>query len=176
MAGISLATTAGVSAAYLHIINARRSTKTALFAVAGLLFLRLGSVRLSALAGLGRRMPWTFAAFVVAGLGLIGATPTAGFVSKWALMTALIDQGQWPVLVAMLISSLLAVFYIGRIVEVAWFRDPPDGTEPVRAPVSMVAAVWVLVPAVARTSASTPPCRRDLADAAAAALLGLGGG
>ena len=98
--------------------------KAALFGAAGLLLLRLGSVRLTALAGLGRRMPWTFAAIVVAGLGLVGVPPTAGFVSKWALVTALIEQGQWPVLVAMLASSLLALVYVGRIVEVAWFREP----------------------------------------------------
>ncbi len=174
VAGISLATTAGVSAAYLQII-AHGVAKTALFGVAGLLFLRLGSVRLSALAGMGRRMPWTFAAFVVAGLGLIGLPPTAGFVSKWALLTALIDEGQWPVLVAMLISSLLAVIYIGRVVEIAWFRDPPEGSETVRAPVTMVAAVWFLAGLSLYFGIdATVPSR--LADAAAAALLGLGGG
>jgi multicomponent Na+:H+ antiporter subunit D len=174
MAGISLATTAGVSAAYLHIIT-HGIAKTALFGVAGLLFLRLGSVRLSALAGLGRRMPWTFGAFVVAGLGLIGLPPTAGFVSKWALMTALIDQDQWPVLVAMLVSSVLAVFYVGRIVEVAWFRDPPDGAEPVRAPASMVVSVWSLcLLSLYFGIDATVPSR--LANAAAAALLGIGGG
>jgi multicomponent Na+:H+ antiporter subunit D len=174
VAGISLATTAGVSAAYLHII-AHGVTKAALFATAGLLFLRLGSVRLSALAGVGRRMPWTFAAFVLAGLGLIGVPPTAGFVSKWALLTALVDQGQWPVLVAMLASSLLALFYVGRVVEIAWFRDPPEGTEPARAPASMVASVWFLaLLSVYFGIDATVPSR--LADAAASALLGMGGG
>ena len=59
--------------------------KAALFAAAGLLLLRLGSVRLAALAGLGRRMPWTFAAIVVAGLGLIGCRrpPGSSASGRW---------------------------------------------------------------------------------------------
>jgi multicomponent Na+:H+ antiporter subunit D len=170
VAGVSLGTTAGVSAAYLHIIN-HAVIKAALFAAAGLLVLWLGSAKLTALAGLGRRMPWTFAAIVVAGLGLIGVPPTAGFASKWALAAALVDDGAWPVLVAMLASSLLALVYIGRIVEVAWFREPPAGAEPFRPPASMTAAVWLLVllSVYFGLDASLPV---GLADLAASALLG----
>jgi multicomponent Na+:H+ antiporter subunit D len=178
VAGVCLATAAGVTAAYLHIIN-HAVTKAALFAAAGLLVMRLGSVRLGALAGLGRRMPWTFAAIVVAGLGLVGVPPTAGFVSKWALVAALVDRGMWPVLVVMLASSLLAVVYIGRIVEIAWFREPPAEAGPTerpqRLPASMVAATWSLVVlSVYFGLDATLPA--GLADAAASALLGIGGG
>ncbi len=172
VAGISLATAAGVSAGYLHVIN-HAVLKAALFAAAGLLVMRLGSVRLTALAGLGRRMPWTFAAIVVAGLGLVGVPPTAGFASKWALAAALIERNQWPVLVAMLVSSLLALVYVGRIVEVAWFREPATLAEPKKAPASMVAAIWVLVLASVYFGLdATVPA--GLADAAADALLGGG--
>lgn len=173
VAGISLATTAGVSAGYLHVIN-HAVIKGALFAAAALLVLRLGSVRLISLAGLGRRMPWTFAAVVVAGLGLIGVPPTAGFVSKWALATALLDEGQWPVLVALLASSLLALVYVGRIVEVAWFRESPALAESKKPPASMVAAIWflVLLSVYFGIDATLPAA---LADAAASALLGDGG-
>jgi multicomponent Na+:H+ antiporter subunit D len=173
LAGVSLATAAGVSAAYLHIF-AHAVTKAALFAIAGLLLLRLGSVQLTALAGIGRRMPWTFAAFVVAGLGLIGVPPTAGFTSKWALVTALIDEGQWPVLVAMLVSSLLALFYVGRVIEIAWFREPPADATPTSPPASMVGAVWFLA-LLSLYIGIDPTLPADLADAAASAFLGFGG-
>jgi len=172
VAGISLATAAGVSAAYLHIIN-HAIIKGALFAAAGLLLFRLGSVRLSAMAGLGRRMPWTFAAIVVAGLGLVGVPPSAGFVSKWALVTAMIERGTWPVLVVMLVSSLLAVVYIGRVVEVAWFRDPEPELEVRPAPGSMAVATWFLV-AVSVYFGIDATLPGGLADGAAAALLGGG--
>ncbi|HEX2133885.1 MAG TPA: monovalent cation/H+ antiporter subunit D family protein [Actinophytocola sp.] len=179
VAGISLATAAGVAAGYLHVIN-HAVIKAALFGAAGLLVLRLGSVRLDDLAGLGRRMPWTFAAIVVAGLGLVGVPPTAGFVSKWALASALLDAGAWPVLVAVLASSLLALVYVGRIVEAAWFRDPPADppaglpADRPRPPASMVAAIWslVLLSVYFGIDATLPA---GLADAAASALLGDGG-
>lgn len=172
VAGISLATAGGVAAGYLHLIN-HALVKAALFAAAGLLLLRLGSVRLDSLAGLGRRMPWTFAAVVVAGLGLVGVPPTAGFVSKWALVTVLVDEGQWLVLVAVLVSSLLALVYVGRVVEVAWFREPAGDTEPIRPPVAMVAAMWVLVLASVYFGLDAT-LTADLARAAADALLGGG--
>jgi multicomponent Na+:H+ antiporter subunit D len=173
MAGVSLATVSGVSAAYLHMIN-HAVIKAALFGAAGLLMLQLGSVKLTALSGLGRRMPWTFAAILLAGLGLVGVPLTAGFVSKWALATALIEEGQWPVLAAVLISSLLALVYVGRIVEAAWFRSPTTFTVARKAPASMVAAVWflVLLSVYFGVDATLPA---GLADSAASALLRNGG-
>lgn len=180
MAGVSLATVSGVSAAYLHMIN-HAILKAALFAAAGLLVLRLGSASLEAIAGLGRRMPWTFAAIVLAGLGLVGVPPTAGFVSKWALATALVEDGQWLVLAAVLTSSLLAVVYVGRIVEAAWFRDPPapdpaaqQPAAPARPPATMVAAVWLLVLlSIYFGIDATLPA--GLAEGAASVLVGTGG-
>lgn len=173
IAGISLATASGVSAGYLHLIN-HAITKAALFAAAGLLLARLGSVQFGALAGLGRRMPWTFGAIVVAGVGLIGLPPTSGFVSKWALVTALVEQRQWFVVVAMLLSSLLALVYVGRVIEVAWFREPAPVTEYAPAPVSMVVVTWALV-LLSLYFGIDPSLPSSLADAAAAALLGSGG-
>jgi multicomponent Na+:H+ antiporter subunit D len=172
VAGLSLATTGGLVAAYLHLFF-HGIIKAALFAAAGMVLLRLGTGSLPALAGLGRRMPGTFAALLLAGLGLIGVPPTAGFVSKWALVQALIDQGQWLVLAAVLASSLLAVVYVGRIVEVGWFRPVPTaaagGVD--RPPWLMVAAGWVLVllSLYFGIDATWPA---SLAEEAAAALLG----
>ena len=126
--GLSLATSAGVAAAFLHIA-AHAVIKATLFALAGWLALRLGGVQLQQLAGLGRRMPWTFAAFVLGGLGLIGVPLTAGFISKWALLLALIEAGQLWVLGALLVSSLLAVVYVWRIVEAMWFTPAPENID-----------------------------------------------
>lgn len=173
VAGFSLGTADGVEAAYLHLIN-HALIKGGLFAAAGILLLRLGSADLAALSGLGRRMPWTFAAILLAGLGLIGVPPSAGFVSKWALATALIEQGQWPVLAAFLISSLLAIVYVARVVEVGWFRAPAETVAVERPPPSMVAATWLLVllSLYFGIDATWPA---SLADGGAAALLGVRG-
>ena len=141
--GFSLATQPGLAAAFLHLFN-HAIIKCALFCAAGMVMLRLGGTALEDLAGLGRRMPLTFAAIVIGGLGLIGVPFTAGFVSKWALVQALIEQRHWAVVAAVLGSSLLALAYVGRIVEIAWFREPPAGA-PEPPPLSMTAATWLLV-------------------------------
>jgi multicomponent Na+:H+ antiporter subunit D len=142
--GLGLASREGLTAAYLHLFN-HAVIKAGLFCAAGTLLLRLGSTSLPALAGLGRRMPWTFSAIVLGGLGLIGVPLTAGFVSKWALVQALIAQGRWLLVAVVLVSSLLALVYVGRVVEAAWFREPPAEGRMREAPPSMTAATWALV-------------------------------
>ena len=81
-------------------------------------------MKLADLAGIGRQMPLTMAAFVVAGLAIIGTPGTAGFISKWYLAVGAFQKGWWPLVFLILASSMLAMVYIGRVVEVAWFREP----------------------------------------------------
>ncbi len=146
--GLALATAAGLTASILHIVN-HAVIKGALFMAAGALFWRMRSAGLNDIAGLGRAMPWTSAAFVVAGLGLIGVPATAGFISKWYLLEAVLQDGHVWLAAAILISSLLAIIYIGRVVEALYFRPLPareTGQAPVReAPVSLCVATWMLV-------------------------------
>ena len=87
------------------------------------------------------------AAFVIAGLSLIGVPMTAGFISKFYLITATLEQGAWGVFLAALVlfSSLLAVVYIWRIVEIAYFRErPADATPMKEAPLALLVPTWVL--------------------------------
>ena len=143
--GISLATSDGVSAGMIHLFN-HALIKCALFLALGCIFLRLGSVELKDMHGLGRQMPWTMAAFVAGGLSLIGLPLTAGFISKWYLVSALLTDGYWPLAVLILVSSLLALMYIWRVVEAAWFHVPGAAMHKVReAPASMLIPVWLLI-------------------------------
>jgi len=142
--GISMATVAGLQAGILHLFN-HALMKGGLFLVMGCIFYRLGSTRISDFAGLGRRMPWTAAAFVAGGLSLIGIPLTAGFVSKWYLILAALDQGLWWIALFIVASSLLAVLYIWRIVEQMYFRSPADGAERREAPLALLLPSWLLI-------------------------------
>ncbi len=168
--GLSLANAAGVSAAFLHLV-AHGVIKAALFALAGVLALRATDLRVADLAGLGRRHPWAFCALLLGGLGLIGVPLTAGFVSKWALALALIDGGHWWVLSTMLGSSLLAVIYVWRLVEVAWFDEAPADSAPLAAPAGAALAIAGLSALSLAIGIGALPVP-DWAAAAAAALLG----
>lgn len=142
--GIALANQSGLTGGIVHMLN-HGIMKAALFLALGAVFFRIGSVQLADLAGIGRKMPLTMAVFVVAGLGLIGVPGTAGFVSKWYLAVGAIEKGYWPLAFVIVASSLIAVVYIGRVIEVAYFREPsPDIADTRDPPLSMLLPMIVL--------------------------------
>jgi multicomponent Na+:H+ antiporter subunit D len=171
--GASLVNQAGLTASILHMFN-HALAKGALFLAVACLGLRLTSLRLADLAGAARCMPWTMAAFVLGGLSLIGVPGTAGFVSKWFLILAALDEGILGVglVVAIVISSLLAVAYVLRVVEAAYFQSPDPGTPPLQeAPAELLAVAWVAVALNVYFGVVTD-VPLSLADAAAGLLLG----
>ena len=111
--GLSFASVTGLTACILHLFN-HALMKGGLFLALGCIVYQLGSADISKFAGLGRRMPWTFAAIVVGGLSVIGVPLTVGFISKWYLVLAALESGQWWVAILILIGSLLAVVYMWR--------------------------------------------------------------
>ena len=141
--GIGMASTLGLTAALLHVFN-HALMKGALFLALGCIAYRFGSTQIDAFRGLGRRMPWTMAAFVAGGLSLIGVPLTVGFISKWYLVQAAIELGWWPVVAVIIVGSLLAVIYIWRVVEVAYLQ-PAEDTTRCEAPLALLVPTWVLV-------------------------------
>ncbi len=142
--GISLATKTGLTGAILHMGN-HAIMKVALFMTMGAIMYRLGTTSIPHMAGLGRDMPWTMAAFVIGGLSLIGVPLTVGFISKWYLIQAALELGWWPIAMLIVMSSLLAVIYVWRIVEMAYLQPSPPNRQISRAPTIMLLPMWVLV-------------------------------
>lgn len=145
--GIAIANKTGLTGGIVHLLN-HALMKGALFMAIGAVFYRVGSVKIEDMAGLGRRMPITMGAFVVGGLSIIGVPGTVGFVSKWYLGLGAFEHGWWWLAFLLVASSLLAVVYIGRVVEVAWFRPVSaagkGATEP---PLSMLVPILILAAA-----------------------------
>jgi multicomponent Na+:H+ antiporter subunit D len=132
----------------VHMFN-HGLIKGGMFMAVACLALRYRSVNIANLAGAGRAMPWTMAAFVIGGLGLIGVPLTPGFISKWYLVLGALEKGGLgAVLVAaILLSSLLAVIYVWKVVEVAYFKEPRANAVPVEreAPLVMLIPTWIVV-------------------------------
>jgi len=169
--GVSFASVTGLTAGIVHLLN-HAVTKGGLFLVMGCIALRLGSVDLDDMRGLGRRMPVTMFLWVLGGLSLVGVPVTAGFISKWYLIGAALEQGWWPIAVMILISSLLALVYVWRVVEVAYFKPPKEGAEPLReAPLGMLVPTCLLIGAAIWFGLSTS-LTVDVARQAAETLLG----
>lgn len=171
--GISMASQAGLTAGIVHMFN-HALIKGGLFMVVGCFVLRLGSARIDDMRGAGRTMPWTSIGWVLGGLGLIGVPLTAGFISKWLLLTAVLQSEVWPVAVLMLLSSLLAVVYVWRVVETLYFSEPSEQARAAKeAPASMLIPTFMVVGGTLLFGVWTE-YSAGLAAQAATALIGVG--
>ena len=145
--GIGLGTAAGAAAGYLHLIN-HAIIKGALFICLGAMWYRFGITRISDFRGLSKTMPWTMGAFTISALSLIGVPFTAGFVSKYNLAAAMAGEGWWWAVGVIVVSSILAIIYMGNILKEAYFREPPivNGEVVARneAPLMMLIPMWAL--------------------------------
>jgi multicomponent Na+:H+ antiporter subunit D len=144
--GFSLANVNGVAGSVAHIFN-HAVMKGGMFMALGAVFYRMNRCDLRSVRGLGKRMPFTMAAFVLGGLGLIGFPLTAGFISKWYLVQGCLDRPHmWPLAGVVLVGSLLAVVYTWRVIEAAYFQEPDPDAPPVsEAPTLMLIPMWTLI-------------------------------
>ena len=110
----------------VHLVH-QGVMKITLFFCAGNLAETLGIHKISEMNGVGRRMPWTMAAFTIGALGMIGVPPLAGFISKWYLGLGALEAGQGWVIVVLAGSSVLNAGYFLPVLYAAWFKSPPDG-------------------------------------------------
>ena len=126
--GATLATKQGTGGAVVHIAM-HACGKITLFFCAGAILVASGKKYVSELRGLGRKMPFTMGAFLIGSLSVIGLPPLGGFVSKWYLVLGALDRDYVWVVVVLLLSSLLNVFYLLPVAVRAFFRNENDDEE-----------------------------------------------
>jgi len=169
--GLALASETGLTGGIIHMFNHALIKGTAFMAIGAVIY-STGAVTLKDLEGIGKRMPFTMAAFVIAGLGLVGVPLTPGFISKWQLVTAALELDMWPLAALILLSSLLAVIYVWRVFEVAYLRPSPIGASPQQeVPLSMLLPTWALALAALYFGANAT-FTLELAHTAARQLMG----
>jgi multicomponent Na+:H+ antiporter subunit D len=143
--GVAMLTPVAVTGGLAHIAH-HAFAKITLFFGAGAIYVATHLKQIDLMAGLGRRMPWTFGAFGLASLSMIGVPPVAGFVSKWYLINGAIALDRVVLLVALLSSTLLNAAYFGPIVYKAFFEKPAPGVEVEsfrEAPLTMVVPLFL---------------------------------
>lgn len=113
-----------IMAAALHIA-AHAFGKITLFFAAGSIYTAAHKTEVSQLDGIGRRMPFTMGAFTIGALSMIGLPPTAGFISKWYMLTAAWETEYTFVVGVIILSTLLNAGYFLPIIYRAFFRAPP---------------------------------------------------
>jgi multicomponent Na+:H+ antiporter subunit D len=137
----ALLTPLSIVGAALHIA-AHAFGKITLFFAAGAIYTAAHKTQVSELDGIGRQMPWTMTAFGIGALSMIGLPPTAGFVSKWFILSGAVATQHWVAVAVIAASTLLNAGYFLPIVYRAFLRAPASGDKPHgEAPLTMVLAL-----------------------------------
>ncbi len=152
--GLFTMTEIGFVGAVLHVLF-HSLMKNTLFMSAGSIIHKTEKTYVGEMDGLGRRMPWTYAFFTVASLGLVGIPPTGGFISKWNLAQGALATGlsvSWIGPAALLISAILTAGYLFTVVIRGCFPGEDVKPEPaceagvrMLAPMAVFAALIVLL-------------------------------
>lgn len=124
--GMALANQMGVVGGAMHIVM-HAMGKITLFMCAGAIYVAAHKTKVSELDGLGRKMPFTFIAFTLASLSIIGLPPFGGTWSKWYLMLSAAEAEHVIVIGVLMVSSLLNVAYLLPVAARAFFAPPHGG-------------------------------------------------
>jgi len=126
--GVALLSPQGLLGGVIHIVM-HAFGKITLFFCAGAIYVATGKKYISQMSGLGKKMPFTFTAFFIGALGVIGLPPAGGFYSKWNLILGTLEAQQTIFMVVLLVSSFLNAFYFLPIVYKAFFGKSEEEDE-----------------------------------------------
>ena len=122
--GLSMLHPYAMVGALFHI-PAHAFAKLTLFFCAGSIHVETHTDYISEMAGIGKRMPLTMAAFTVGAAGMAGLPPIAGFVSKFYMLIGAGAMGgeYWLFAGALLLSAVLNIAYFWPVVYTAFFES-----------------------------------------------------
>ncbi len=129
--GAALATSSAVLGAGMHIAM-HAMGKITLFFCAGAIMVAAHKTEIHQMDGLGRRMPFTFAAYFLGSLSIIGLPPMGGAWSKWYLILGAAEGHHLIFVGVLMLSSLLSIGYLMPVVVRGFFRESPDDDSHIR--------------------------------------------
>lgn len=168
--GLGLLNKKGLAGTLFYLAS-HAAIKSTLFLAAGTMLATTGKKNINALAGIGRKMPITMAAFTAGSLGLIGLPLFSGFVGKWYLLLGSMETGKILPTIVIIAGSVLCAAYLLPVIRRAYFEPAPeedwqDPGLPQKIALILLAAAVVLLGIV-------PGPLLELAKRAAAELLAL---
>jgi multicomponent Na+:H+ antiporter subunit D len=136
--GAAIATPLAIQGASVHILM-HAAGKITLFFCAGAIYVAHHLNDIRDMDGLGRRMPITFTCFALGALSIIGIPPLGGSWTKLMLMLGALDADLVAVVFALMLSSLLSLYYLGQPVLRGFFaKAKSDDESYAEAPMTMV--------------------------------------
>ncbi|TXS93757.1 monovalent cation/H+ antiporter subunit D family protein [Parahaliea maris] len=138
--GVLLAVPDSITGGSMHIAM-HAFGKITLFFCAGAILVATHKTEVSQLQGLGRQMPFTMGAFLLASLSIAGLPPTGGTWSKWYLMLGTLETGAWLLTIALLVSSILNLIYLTLIPVRAFWPSAAGPRRMNEAPIACCIAI-----------------------------------
>jgi NADH-quinone oxidoreductase subunit N len=120
----------GLAGVLIYIL-AYLFTNLGAFAIIIIMERSTGTTAISEYTGLGRRAPVMALGFVVFMLSLIGFPSTAGFIGKFFVFAAAVNDELLWLAIAGVINSVISVYYYFNIVRLMFFTPQGDATKAV---------------------------------------------
>ena len=152
--GLGIGGPIGTSGAMMHL-GYQVVMRGLMIVTACWLIRRTESSELDDLAGSGRRMPVVTTLFGFATFSVMGLSPFKGSFSKFLVLYAAIEQGQWALAAAGTVASIIASIYYVVVIQRICFESPrrqiplapaPAWTSPLAAALSALTVVMSLWP------------------------------
>lgn len=128
--GIGTALPVGIVGGLFHMVN-NALFKSGLFLTGGAVEKQTGTTDLHDLGGLGRKMPVTFACFLVMALSISGVPPFNGFYSKELIFDGAMESG-WIFYAAAALGAFFTAASFLKLGHAAWFGKPGKAAEKAR--------------------------------------------
>ena len=145
--GLMIATETAVFGSITQLLE-HGIIKAALCLVAGMIAVRFDARTLDEFGGVASRSPVVAGSFVGLGIALIGLPPMGGFVGKWNIAVAALEEGYWIVSLFVVVSTVITLGYVIRFIDqlyFASFNGPDDGGKRITAPMQLVVVLAVVL-------------------------------
>ena len=144
---LGIATPYGISGGFFQLLSHALS-KALLFLAVGYMIYRAGSMNISDLEGMGRRMPLTSLAFTVGAFSLVGLPPFIGFPSKFLIVRSALAKGGslFVVLIGIvLFAAIIEGAYFFRVIQVFYFKGQKTNIKREEAPATALIPLFILM-------------------------------
>jgi NADH-quinone oxidoreductase subunit N len=127
--GVTVMSQLGVTAVMVYFV-AYLFMNLGAFYVVMIIADKTGSEDIESYKGIGRRAPVVGASMVILLLSLTGIPPTAGFIGKLFIFSALLQQKIFWLAIIAALNSVVSLYYYVRILRNMYLRGDDDDTQP----------------------------------------------
>ncbi|MBN1625055.1 MAG: NADH-quinone oxidoreductase subunit F [Deltaproteobacteria bacterium] len=126
---LGIGTDYGIAGGLFQFINHALS-KALIFLATGYMIYRMGSMEISSLEGIGKKMPVSSLCFTVGAFSLIGLPPFAGFPSKFMIVLSALEKHSNLFIVfigIVFLGTVIEATYFFKVIQVLYFKGAPAG-------------------------------------------------